>query len=65
VLSGVIGLVWVALMVTVEPASDPNAVLEYIDLTFLLAAALALVWLVVLLVRLGRRFAPPGHHRPR
>jgi hypothetical protein len=42
-------------MIAVEPEADPNAVLEYVDLTFLLVAALAFIWLVVLLVRLGRR----------
>jgi hypothetical protein len=57
VLSGFLILVWIVLMVSVEPASDANAVLDYINLTFLLVAALALIWLVVLLARLGRRFA--------
>ena len=56
VLSGLLVLAWGVLMLLVEPASDPNAVLEYIDLTVSLVAVLALVWLVVLLVSLGRRF---------
>jgi hypothetical protein len=54
-LSGSLILVWIVLMLAVEPEADPNAVLEYVDLTFLLVAALAFIWLVVLLVRLGRR----------
>jgi membrane protein implicated in regulation of membrane protease activity len=56
-LSGFLILAWIVLVIGVEPESDPNAVLEYIDLTLLLIAALALTWLVVLLVWLGRRFA--------
>jgi hypothetical protein len=56
-LSGFLILAWIVLMLSVEPESDPNAALEYVDLTLLLIAALALVWLVALLVWLGRRFA--------
>jgi hypothetical protein len=50
VLSALLIVVWIVLIVRVEPTSDPNAVLDYIILTVWLFAALGLLGIVALLV---------------
>jgi hypothetical protein len=50
VLSALLIVVWIVLIVRVEPTSDPNAVLDYIILTVWLFAALGLLGIVALVV---------------